>query len=481
MIPLLRLLIVALTLVSVSYAQKETNFWYFGINAGLNFNSGAPVVTTNGALNTTEGCAAISDANGALLFYTDGVNVWNKTHTLMPNGTGLQGDVSSTQSALIVKKPGSNTLYYIFTVPAEGVGNCCYSLVDMSLDGGNGNVTVKNTVLKSNVTEKLAAVYHCNGTDIWVMIHEFNSKAFFGYLVTSSGVGTGVQSMVGRLHSRVYGQMKFSNDGLRLACARDTTIQNGPPYLGKSYLDLYSFNNQTGAVTYSTSVQLNNWQKTYGLEFSRDNSKIFLSCYDVSGANGGNSEILQYNLGSSGLSGSGVSVGASLDPEILRAMQLGPDGKIYVSKANSPFLCVINTPNALGAACNYTDSALNVDPNSVGSGCMLGLPGFVQSYFNPAFPLTSSCPTKTDVAGIAEPGAKPTLVYFDEVSERIMISGKIGEMQIQIVDLFGKEMTIIPEKEKVENGISIADYSPGIYLIKYAVDGEIEIRKVLKR
>src|SRR5688572_247537 len=79
------------------YSQKQVNHWYFGINAGLDFNSGAPVVLTNGALNTTEGTSAISDANGNLLFYTDGVNVWNNTHSVMPNGTGLQGDVSTTQ------------------------------------------------------------------------------------------------------------------------------------------------------------------------------------------------------------------------------------------------------------------------------------------------------------------------------------------------------------------------------------------------
>src|SRR5688572_22474257 len=93
-------------LTSTSYGQKQVNNWFFGIMAGLDFNTSPPTKITNGALNTTEGCSSASDANGALLFYTDGVNVWDNTHTLMPNGTGLNGDVSTTQSALVVKKPG---------------------------------------------------------------------------------------------------------------------------------------------------------------------------------------------------------------------------------------------------------------------------------------------------------------------------------------------------------------------------------------
>jgi hypothetical protein len=67
--------------------------------ARLDFNSGAPVALSDGQLNTLEGCATIADNNGDLLFYTDGYTVYNKNHTIMPNGTGLAGNWSSTQSA----------------------------------------------------------------------------------------------------------------------------------------------------------------------------------------------------------------------------------------------------------------------------------------------------------------------------------------------------------------------------------------------
>ena len=53
-------------------AQKQGNIWYFGRLAGVSFNSGAPVALTDGVINQNEGCASIADANGQLLFYTDG-------------------------------------------------------------------------------------------------------------------------------------------------------------------------------------------------------------------------------------------------------------------------------------------------------------------------------------------------------------------------------------------------------------------------
>src|SRR5437764_1215512 len=114
------LLIYLFLICTASFAQKEANNWYFGRNAGVTFNGGAPVAVTNGQLNTLEGCASISDANGNLLFYTDGIKVWNKNHVVMTNGTGLRGDPSSTQSGIIVPKPGSSTIYYIFTVDMQG-------------------------------------------------------------------------------------------------------------------------------------------------------------------------------------------------------------------------------------------------------------------------------------------------------------------------------------------------------------------------
>src|SRR5690348_7747292 len=94
---------------SNALAQKENNIWCFGNTAGLDFNSGSPVAFSGVqiAAGGQEGCSSIADATGSLLFYTDGLSVWNKNHLQMPNGFGLLGHYSTSEGALIVPQPGS--------------------------------------------------------------------------------------------------------------------------------------------------------------------------------------------------------------------------------------------------------------------------------------------------------------------------------------------------------------------------------------
>src|SRR5437879_4409017 len=87
-----------LFLYTVTRGEKEHNIWYFGFNAGMDFNSGSPVLLTNSAMNQWEGCSSICDTSGNLLFYTSGLSVWNRNHVMMANGNGLLGNPSSAQS-----------------------------------------------------------------------------------------------------------------------------------------------------------------------------------------------------------------------------------------------------------------------------------------------------------------------------------------------------------------------------------------------
>ena len=130
----------------ITTAQNEAANWYFGNNAGINFNTNTNTVTAlaDGLLSTEEGCTSISDSSGNLLFYTNGENVYDRQHNIMSNGTGLFGNQSSTQSAIIIPKPEDPNLYYIFTQdtnfqfnPDNGFN---YSTVDMTLNGGFGAV-----------------------------------------------------------------------------------------------------------------------------------------------------------------------------------------------------------------------------------------------------------------------------------------------------------------------------------------------------
>jgi hypothetical protein len=249
------------------YAQEEGNIWYFGWNAGLDFNSGSPVALTNGMIHTAEGCASISDVNGSLLFYTDGITVWDKTHSQMPNGYALAGGISATQSALIIPFPGNSLLYYMFTVQTiGGAGNFNYSIVDMSLNNGNGDVTSKNVFIAASISEKLCAVKHANNNDIWVMVHGDSLNSFFSYLITSGGVSAfPVISNVGPVFTNAgdgQGYMKFSPDGTKIAFVANIT----------GYVDLFDFNSISGTVTNEKYLMPG---ATYGLEFSRSGNYLY--------------------------------------------------------------------------------------------------------------------------------------------------------------------------------------------------------------
>lgn len=362
-----------LCFISGAFGQGETDNWYFGTFAGLSFTSGSPVGLTTSSIYTTEGCASISDTGGNLLFYTDGVTVYNNTHAAMPNGNGLMGDISSTQSAIIIRKPGSSNIYYIFTVAADGgPDGFRYSEVDMTLQGGLGDVTAtKNVLLQTHVTEKLCAVNAANDSDVWVMVHGFGDNAFYAYQVTAAGVATGpITSYTGSIHDSTliqnsYGYMKFSPEGDRVAVAMG--------YLDKA--EILDFNNLDGVVSNPLTIQVND--HCYGVEFSPNSARLYLTHYQ----NLTQTFYLdQFDL----LAGSPSAILASQtlvymlsDPDEMRALQLASDGKIYVARSGLPWLDVINDPDSLGALCFYAPMGAMLAGNT----CFAGLPNFNASFF----------------------------------------------------------------------------------------------------
>lgn len=206
------------------YSQGEANIWYFGDHAGLDFNSGVPVALTNSQMLTHEGCAVLSNGAGQLLFYTDGVTIWNKNHQIMLNGSGLMGDFSSTQSAIIVPKPGSSNLFYVFTTDYEAHSNGLrYSIIDLTLDGGLGGITsTKNILLYTPSCEKLTVVKHANTVDFWIITHGWNNNNYYSYLLDTNGVNPiPIISSIGTLVPRPFvgsgadatGVIKISPDG----------------------------------------------------------------------------------------------------------------------------------------------------------------------------------------------------------------------------------------------------------------------------
>ncbi|MFM9946015.1 MAG: PKD domain-containing protein, partial [Bacteroidia bacterium] len=364
-----RIFCASLIMISVfAEAQKEGNNWYFGTNAGITFNAGAPTAITNGQIATNDGCAAISTSKGRILFYTDGVTVWDSTHSITPNGTGLLGHRSSTQSGVIVPRPETPGQYFIFTVDYEANSNGLrYSEFDMKLNGGKGDLvaTRKNIKLLSPTCEKVTSVKHIGEVNFWVLTHKFNSDSIYAYLVTSNGVNatpviskTGF-NIAGSL-SNTNGYMKASPNGTKIAYANST--------LGLAAIG--DFNNSTGKVTNVWSFGL---PTSYGVEFSPSSTFLYITSEK-------SKEVYQFDVSKttqSSFVASKVVVDNDASAPSVGALQLGPDGKIYIARVGKAFLSVINSPDLPGTACNVQNDAVSLS----GKLCFWGLPTFIQSFF----------------------------------------------------------------------------------------------------
>lgn len=344
----LQILWVVILFSSYAFGQNQANIWHFGLGAGLDFNSTPPTAINNSAISAQEGSAVMCTNGGQLLFYTNGVTVWDRTNNPMPNGTGLFGDASTTQSSVIVHRPGYKNRYYIFTLAALGnPTGLSYSEVNMDLNGGKGDITsTKNTSLQSTLTEKLCAIRHSNGTDYWVLVHGHNNKKFHAFKVTSNGPDhSPVTSDVGSLHPTfggTLGYMKFSPDGSKVACA---VGQAG------DFVEVFDFNNTTGELSNPMRIDFIS-ASPYGIEFSPDSKRLYVSA--------GNT-IYQYTIPE--ISNStllAITEKTILADATVWGLQLGPDRKLYVCK-QGPKLGVINNPNNDANMAGFIDNVVSLN------------------------------------------------------------------------------------------------------------------------
>ncbi|MGB1207215.1 MAG: T9SS type A sorting domain-containing protein [Chitinophagales bacterium] len=349
---------------------KQANIWYFGKNAGLDFNTEEPTILLDGQLNSSESCASIANESGDLLFYTDGVTVWNRQHTPMFNGEGLKGNRSSAQGALIAPMPGETNqgIYYVFTSGAtenagaangNGERGLWYSIVDMN-GTTDGEVTVKNAIIdnSNDIKEGVTAALHCNGTDVWIICAKKIDDApvnsvYQTYLLDSNGI---VGEIIGsNMPIEPYSvsteltsigiPFKFSPSGDKLAFNGKISSTDNVQTL------LWNFDNEDGSFNTLTNIS-NDYSR--GIEFSPNGSKIYLKQGNIDGV------LIQYDLTDPDIVSSAEVIANSISNFHL---QLAVNGKIY-GKSNgsdTPYLSVINNPDLSASDCNFESNSLYLD------------------------------------------------------------------------------------------------------------------------
>lgn len=361
---LLLLIVCFAGLAASLYGQGQGNVWAFGGFMGINFNSGSPVVTFS-ALDHSEGCASIADKSGNLLFYTDGDRIYNRDNVIMPNGVlfyGLPyplfgaGPIwSGTQSAMIVPMPNDTNKYYVFSLANSNYGYLWYSVVDMTLDAGKGDVipAKKNVILndQGTLSEKMTATSG-NNCNVWLMVHDRVQNKYLAYEVNGLGVqATPVVSDAVRPTSDI-GVIKFSPGRRRLVAA-----SYGGTFIARPKgLVLYDFDPNTGML--SNMLPLDTATSYYGACFSPDNQKLYAASGEQTGTWATvNKNLFQFNLALP----TPVTMLASktwlgiADTDV----KLGPDGKVYFGVVGTNTIGSVNLPDQAGTACNPVANALS--------------------------------------------------------------------------------------------------------------------------
>lgn len=366
--PRVQLAITILIFLCSNCLAQQANNWYFGFNAGLTFNTTPPTPLLDGALYATEGCSSISDNNGQILFYTDSKTVYNRLHQPMPNGIGLLGDPESANAAIIVPQPGSETIYYIFTSDQAvngGFKGYNYTVVDMSLNGGLGDVTEKNHLLYAPCCEGLTALRHANGLDIWIITKVVGNNEWRVYKIDCNGLHTmpvtsfAGPSISGYLYNTVC-RLKTSPDGKKLVITRAIV----------HLWELLDIDNSTGIVSNPVSIYQN---VPFGVEFSPDSKLVYIS----------SNAVIQYDITTSNpVNIVNSAVQLYIFPpqrQVIGAMQLGPDNKIYCAVGLSYQLAVINSPNIPGLGCNFSINQVDTKGRLVTGGLPAFLPNLISN------------------------------------------------------------------------------------------------------
>jgi gliding motility-associated-like protein len=420
----LLLLLLVSTVVNAQWQNdlwtgKQAYNWHFGVRAGLNFNTTPPTAITNSqiapqlndpndplSVGYIEGTGAISDVDGNLLFYTNGVRVWNANNQVMPNGFGLLAHSDPTQTGLIVPVPGQPGHYYIFYVSyietgLESIINLYYSEVDMTLDNGLGDVTSnKNVLLAVDVMEKFSTVYHADKEQVWLVAHTRLSNEFKSFLISEAGINASPRvSNTGFIDPNGgagVGQMKISPDGTKIATST-------PIFGPDKNIELYSFNNITGEIALEATINADYFDNmgdivgAYGLEFSPNNKFLYASALFTG-------KVHQFDVSledEQAIQNSGIMIGQSTHTTNFN-LQAAPDGKIYVAHGSAgpdinPYvgsestLSVINYPNNAGVASGFEEAAVDL----VDGRNDLSIPSFIQSYFQSGILYEGgNCPTQ---------------------------------------------------------------------------------------
>lgn len=481
-------------------SQHQCNIWYTGFSlygtTEWNFTPNSLSLSLyNYPISFFQCNASISEKNGNLAFYTNGLIVMSAAQDTMLNGTGLNPGPLATwypeygypmpQGAIIIPNPSNNGIYYLFHTPGvehpAGLGfytdKLLYSVIDMNLENGLGAVTQKNIVAIQGFQQgymaagQLVATKHANGRDWWVVIPRVTMNGFYKVLVSTNGIESSILQNIGT-YTPTYsnGQATFSADGshyVRFYPGDHATDSLAP-------LFIYDFDRCTGLLSNERILQLplEGGASIGGCAVSANSRYLYVSTYK---------RLYQFDLQASDIAASQIEIGV-YDGFIenfavsFNAMQLAIDGKIYMNAPNGvTYFHVINSPDSQGLACNFQQRGLQLP--SKNSASLPNFPNYALGALSGSAcdTITTTTSKPLEIANLyAYPNPTKDKLYIGmnhiPQGAEILIINSLGQQ------VYRKQVADTTQ----ETEISSVAFPQGVYYLQVRAENAIFTEKIIK-
>ncbi len=468
--------------------QGVYNRWVMGYSCcqpdfggvDIDFSSGSAVVNSlQRYMNIDCTVGSICDSNGNLLFISNGIYIANALDDTMQNGSDINPSAYTTseshwglampQGNLVIPFPDDSTKYYLFHETSDDMNGTWvtlylyYSVIDMTLDGGLGAVTQKNTVLLNDslIGGRITACKHANGRDWWLVVHQYNTGLVYKYLITPQGISGPITQDLFTPRNLAFGQMLFSHQGNKFAYYE--------PY---GDLDILNFDRCTGNFSNFVHIDINDSAFTGGVAFSASGRYLYLSSVNY---------IYQFDMDASNIDSSKIVVGVYDGYQHQGLYQnfylsaLAPDNKIYINCCDgSKFFHVINSPDSAGLACDFIQRGLPLQRWNAWT-----IPNY-PNYFLGADTGTI-CDTLTGIADVKNP--VPEFLLFPNPTKRDVYL-TLSKDKLQSVSVYNSiGQIVLLEHDVIKNEylhFDVSKLESGFYYVEVVTAKEKVTRKFVR-
>lgn len=343
---------------------------------GLDYSSGTPVVQYTGIANGYEGIAHAEDGSGNILFYVNSNGVYNPTSGLIAGSAGIFADPSSTEINICPFVGQPNKFYIIYN--DETCSELYYTVVDMSLNGGQGGILQLNTLISNDYfSEGLEIVRKTCQNSYWLIAYKCGI-GFWKFSIDSAGItdnGLGV-AYIDPPGYDGRGELDFHKGkiGIAFAFTQTGAVVDFDPVTGV-------FSNP---ITIAPAVS-GTPGGFYGCEFSPNADYVYFSRWYYNGG----VNLIRYNFNTQlydfyTITSPQAPGGTDYGPG---QIELAIDNKLYMGYSGTHQIIVIDNPGASVPAISYI---------TVTSTISLGCSDHIQSNLFESYNFTNSAACEGD-------------------------------------------------------------------------------------